>query len=413
MTRSEFVCLPAEIALLIRYFLSNVIEKFAHLFMKVGSVFGCMRKLVRKAVRIFSEEGAFHAVYAITYFLTPGPYDRYVWLVNKEVEERASNVPLRDRLEMFRWGFKSRVYYLYDFDGDERYRDYVSCLSRYFETAAINSEPELLNEKDKFYEVMGEEGFRDYLPDIFGRIEDGVFHGTYGNLLDLLRQEKRVVIKGITGSGGTNVHTVETDDGGVLWDGAELSESEFERELSELHDSIVTAYCEECDLLDSIYPTSANTLRILTMNPSDGEAFIATAILRVGTSKSGHVDNFSRGGLSVDVDLETGELGRAAERLPNHEVRYRGSHPDTGAQIEGTEIPGWVDIKAQLLEIANSIPELKYVGWDLVVTEPGEFAIIEGNNRSDVDLLQVHGPLLADERVREFYDENGVSVGRF
>lgn len=380
--------------------------------MTVRGVFARVMELVRKAVELFSEEGAYHAVYAITYYLTPEPYDRYVWLANEEVEERAPNVPLRDRLRMFRSGFRSRVYYLYDFDGDERYGAYVSCVSRYFETATINSEPELLNEKDKFYQMMGDEGFGDRLPAVLGRLEDGVYHGSYGDPLDLLRREKRVVIKGITGSGGTNVHTVEADDGSVLWDGTELSESEFEHELSGLHDSIVTAYCEQCDLFESFYPASANTVRVLTMNPADGDAFVATAILRVGTSKSGHVDNFSRGGLSVDVDLETGELGRAAERLPNHEVRYRDSHPDTGARIEGAEIPGWADIEARVLEIANSIPELKYVGWDLVVTEPGEFAIIEGNNRSDVDLLQVHGPLLTDERVREFYRENGVSVGR-
>lgn len=48
-----------------------------------------------------------------------------------------------------------------------------------------------------------------------------------------------------------------------------------------------------------------------------------------------------------------------------------------------------------------------YVGWDIIVTDDG-YKIIEGNNYSDVNLLQIHRPLLADPRVRRFYLYHGI-----
>ena len=43
-----------------------------------------------------------------------------------------------------------------------------------------------------------------------------------------------------------------------------------------------------------------------------------------------------------------------------------------------------------------------------MVTAPGEFEIIEANSFTDVHAMQVHEPLLRDERVREFYERRGV-----
>ena len=36
------------------------------------------------------------------------------------------------------------------------------------------------------------------------------------------------------------------------------------------------------------------------------------------------------------------------------------------------------------------------------------FQILEGNNYTDVNLLQVHAPLLRDERILSFYQRHGV-----
>lgn len=64
-------------------------------------------------------------------------------------------------------------------------------------------------------------------------------------------------------------------------------------------------------------------------------------------------------------------------------------------------------MRAGILALAGRLSFLPYVGWDVVVTERGH-AVLEGNHYCDVNLLQVHGPLLRDERVRALYARHGV-----
>ena len=107
------------------------------------------------------------------------------------------------------------------------------------------------------------------------------------------------------------------------------------------------------------------------------------------------------------VDPETGRLGAAIRVLPNGRPEAVDCHPDTGVKIEGAVVPGWHDALARVLEIAREHPYLPYVGWDVVVTDQG-IRLLEGNSNSSTDLLQVHGPLLVDPRIRRFYKRRGV-----
>ena len=60
-----------------------------------------------------------------------------------------------------------------------------------------------------------------------------------------------------------------------------------------------------------------------------------------------------------------------------------------------------------MIEIAERLSYIPYIGWDLVVTGEGEFVIIEANNNSSA-VIQIHKPLLRDERTRQFYERHGV-----
>ena len=65
-------------------------------------------------------------------------------------------------------------------------------------------------------------------------------------------------------------------------------------------------------------------------------------------------------------------------------------------------MPHWDTVRETLLNIANSHKYISYVGWDIVITEDG-FKILEINGNPDVNLMQVHKPLLTDERVQRFF----------
>jgi len=87
-------------------------------------------------------------------------------------------------------------------------------------------------------------------------------------------------------------------------------------------------------------------------------------------------------------------------------------HPDTGAVIAGAELPGWQQVSDVVLRAAASVPFNRMAGWDVLVDAEGVPVILEANGNSDVNLLQVHGGLLAEPRVRRFYEAFGVSGPR-
>ena len=105
--------------------------------------------------------------------------------------------------------------------------------------------------------------------------------------------------------------------------------------------------------------------------------------------------------------METGVLGPAVSHPKSMTLDWHECHPDTQAPLAGRQIPGWDRIRQDILRLASQLPFLKVVGWDLLLADDGLVAI-EGNHHPDPDVLQCHGPLLTDERVRRFYQHYGI-----
>ncbi|SDQ10534.1 sugar-transfer associated ATP-grasp domain-containing protein [Halopelagius longus] len=326
---------------------------------------------------------------------------------------KGRKVPLepRSRLRMLRHGFLSSSYYLYGFDERRNYDDYVSEYEKMAYTAHINGRTRTyLDDKFQFYSAMRSRGFGDRLPELFGAIDGGradVEDVGADRVLELLDGGERLVLKSATGAGGSGVYICRAaDDGeGYVVNGDAASASEVRSVVSSVERYLVTEYNEQADYAAAVYPDSPNTVRVMTMHPGDDDAFVAAVVHRFGTAASGGVDNWSRGGIACEVDEATGELRRATRYPFDGELRWFEAHPDTDATIEGRSVPGWERVREGVLELAEAFPDMPYVGWDLLVTEPGEFVVLEGNNQSDVDLVQANRPLLTDDRVCDFYEE--------
>lgn len=266
---------------------------------------------------------------------------------------------------------------------------------------------ELLNDKVRFNKVLGDLGYGTYLPRQFGMLEGTKVGEERVPFIELLDRENSLVIKGRTGATGERVHIVRVDtDGQLHFDNHQCTSRELRENITSLDGYHITEYCEQAQYIHSIYPHTANTVRILTMNPMGDDPFIAAAVHRIGTHTSGHVDNFSQGGLSANI-FDDGELSDAV-RIDGNQVSWHGVHPDTGAMIRGVSVPHWDEITTTILELAEQLPELPYIGWDLIVVTDGGFKILEGNTNSDVNLLQAHEPLLRSESTRAFYLEHDV-----
>ncbi|MFC4542090.1 sugar-transfer associated ATP-grasp domain-containing protein [Halosolutus amylolyticus] len=377
-------------------------------------------------------------------------------LVRAERRSGSSFDPsLRQRCWCYRRGFLSKSHAIYDFEAHDP-GAYLSDYQRFLGTKRINGHwNALIDNKLAFHRVLGE--YPAHRPTVYGMLVDGRFHAFdpdgeapgdeetddgapaegvdgHGAVLndggvelehpspsskptadpldwvdDHLSNRDRLVLKWFSGGGGNNVHFLERRDDEYYYDGSPTSEAELAETLASLENYLVCEFVEQADYANDLFPDAANTIRVLTMfDERNRGAFVPIAIHRLGTRESVPVDNFSNGGLSAEIDRETGRLGTAAAYPTGGSVDWHETHPDTGTRIEGTEVPGWPVVRDRLLEIAETLSHVPYVGWDVVVTGEGEFSIIEANSYPGVASLQVHRPLLAEERTRRFYRNHGV-----
>lgn len=134
--------------------------------------------------------------------------------------------------------------------------------------------------------------------------------------------------------------------------------------------------------MSEINPSSVNTIRVTTLYHNDKVNVIATA-LRIGVG--GVTDNLHGGGLCASVDTETGIIKSfGCDAHGNEYIK----HPVTGAIIPGFQIPNWDKVISLSVEAAQRIPQFKWVGWDVAVTESGA-VLIEGNTNQGIDLIQI------------------------
>ncbi len=315
----------------------------------------------------------------------------------------ANPIGPRTALAGYRDGFFPSSADAYDFD---RYdvEDYVSDFARTHFGWKINGDAAIyLDDKGEFYDVFANRGLDEYLPTLFGRVVDGELVGTDESLATLIRDQGRLVVKGVEGGSGNHVHVCRAKRGSVYVDGIQVRDDRLGDVFDE-QEYLVTEFCQSGSYVRSIYPDAVSTVRAITMHPDEEEPFVAHLTHKIGTERTAPADTFGAGGISVHVD-RSGRFGTGV-RLEEGRLVPCTEHPDTGEVIPGTTIPEWGVIRDTLLDIISELPELRYVGWDIVVTEEGELRILEGNTNPGVE-VQFHEPLLAEPLARRFFAQCG------
>jgi hypothetical protein len=158
--------------------------------------------------------------------------------------------------------------------------------------------------------------------------------------------------------------------------------------------------------MDDYAPHPLSTIRVFTLLRRDGTVRLIGAFLRLGRSGA-MIDNISRGGLAVDVDVETAELGDGVYELTDR-VERRGTHPDAAMPFRGRRLPRWDDVVEVCTRAARALPQARFVGWDVMITGTG-VVLIEGNWNVRVRTLQAaRGAGLLDESLRSDLEALGV-----
>lgn len=139
--------------------------------------------------------------------------------------------------------------------------------------------------------------------------------------------------------------------------------------------------------MQRIYPDSVNCLRMATLLV-DGKAQMLYAVLKTGNNGN-FVDNLESGGFACHVDRETGVVcGPGHTSSSISDARLVLVHPATGVPFRGFKVPHYKEAVDLVCKAAMEVPKVRYIGWDVCITESGP-AIIEGNNYAAYDFPQL------------------------
>lgn len=196
------------------------------------------------------------------------------------------------------------------------------------------------------------------------------FGADFDEILRLAREKGVLALKPDEGSHGDGFYRLDYVDGGYTLNGEPATADEVKGILADpTNQYLITEFIQTHPDLAQIYPKAVNTIRMIVFKRDGVTPQIGTAYFRIGTEASGFVDNTAQGGMLAQIDIDTGEFGNA-QVLKDGYVQPCPVHPDSGVLIEGT-IPNWGYVKSTVLDIAASMQQLEYLGFDLAITPEG------------------------------------------
>lgn len=263
----------------------------------------------------------------------------------------------------------------------------------------------LYNDKE-FWEYFCQ-GLSLPMPRYFGVLEPGSnFQKKIKNYLaDPLTN--KIILKPIQGHAGRGIMLAECTN-----DGINIQTSKTIIKLTELQITstyIAQEVIEQHPTIAEFSSLSVNTIRIVTLYTMDGEIVLVSGSMRFGQGDA-FVDNWSAGGVSVGVDIDTGTLKKYA--YDKHGNRFN-EHPVSMKKFEGFQIPAWDEVVKIARRIQEASPFYRLVGCDVAITESGP-VLIEANANPDIVYQeQTSGPILEDKRVFDEFVKYDLLVNKY
>lgn len=133
---------------------------------------------------------------------------------------------------------------------------------------------------------------------------------------------------------------------------------------------------------------AVNTIRVYTIYDSvKNSAYCIKTVLRAGVGDN-IVDNSHSGGVTYQIDLSTGFIVSKGWR--NGQAERLIIHPKTDICMLGYKIPYYQQVKTLCCQAASKIPQVRFIGWDVAITNKGPI-LIEGNHDPDIDVMEFVG----------------------
>lgn len=311
------------------------------------------------------------------------PYISFRWLRDiKDDFIENKNIPLKTKLWAYRHGFLSYRLAQYGIT-KENYKNFIS-----------DFEYKWLRHIDNYYKIWFEDkitikyiasDYNKFFPKYYYFItlkqgENQIIPmmdcpkglgNTYDDIIKLVKKEGDIALKRDKGSHGEGFYRLTYKNNKLYLNLKETTKDDIVNILSDKsNEYLVTEYIKQVDVLNNIYDGSVNTIRIIVFKKDGKTSTIGNTYMRFGSKKTGTVDNIGAGGISVNLDEETGYFHDALIITDDLKIVPCKEHPDSHLPIEGY-IPNWDKVLKDIIEIANSLEQIEYFGFDVAITKDG------------------------------------------
>ena len=272
------------------------------------------------------------------------------------------------------YGFEPDEYLCFGLEGkDTTYiKKWISDLDRYTYIFSINNlyDSQVFNNKYLTYEA-----FRKFYK---RRVVHVKTKADYAEFEKFYLTHSEIVKKPVFEGMGHGIELINT---------AKIAAHECFIRLLKDGEHIVEERIYQDESLSAFNESSVNTIRCITVNTKGGVR-IPYTFLKTGR-KGSFVDNGGAGGILAGIDAVTGIICTHGYDEFNSEYA---SHPDSGIAFKGYAFPKWGEMIELCIEMANKIPTVKCIGWDVTLTNDG-WIVVEGNGQT-----QFVGPQIVFKR---------------
>ncbi len=209
---------------------------------------------------------------------------------------------------------------------------------------------------------------------------------SFEGIAQLLQDKQTLAFKLIKGSLGVGFYKAEYRQNKFYLNEQAFTKDEFITKIHSLKGYIITEYLFPNPEFARFCDKSVGCLRYTVGRMRDGSLKKIISFIRIGTKKSKFVENYAAGGVLSYIDNKGNYKGGnvIGENLQNISITH---HPDNNIELNGT-IPLWQEITKAVKLIADTLPQLSYLGIDFCVTNENKVKIIEINSLTSLDTIE-------------------------
>lgn len=261
-----------------------------------------------------------------------------------------------------------QIFAFYNLNKEQRKTFVTRLISKKFNTYMNDPEYDhLFNNKDEFNVL-----FKDYIGRGFLELEKA----TKDEVKDFVSTREYIFCKMKDLECGHGCERLKISD---FADFEALYDYLTDKKFCTIEDNIV-----QHPALSKLYSNAVNSLRIITIIDDNNVPHCVYLVQKMGCGGS-IIDNNC---LFSPVDPETGKIKYPAHSGDTTKGIIYEEHPDTKVHIQGYQLPFIKEAVDMCLKAAMVVPQVRYVGWDVALTENGP-VIIEGNNYCAHDFWQL------------------------